>query len=122
MLYKITVTNQRGIIMAVITKYVVERSGVEKMTFTSKAEADAYDKMLDTAEELSQFLASSALLADDAQIETLALYMAQQKEELLIALGAKKAAVKTEKAAKTEKSAKTEPSSTAKVAAVEQAA
>lgn len=108
--------------MAVVIKYVVERSGVEKMTFTSKAEADAYDKMLDTAEELSQFLASSALLADDAQIETLALYMAQQKEELLIALGAKKAAVKTEKAAKTEKSAKTEPSSTAKVAAVEQAA
>lgn len=30
--------------MAVIVKYVVERNGEEKMTFTSKAEADAYDK------------------------------------------------------------------------------
>ena len=36
--------------MAVIVKYVVERNGEEKMTFTSKSEADAYDKMLDMAE------------------------------------------------------------------------
>jgi len=32
--------------MAVITQFVVVREGVEKMTFTSKKEADAYDKML----------------------------------------------------------------------------
>lgn len=102
--------------MAVIIKYVVERSGVEKMTFTSKAEADAYDKMLDTADELSRFLASSTLLADETQIDALALYMAQQKEELLVALGAKKAAAKTDKAVKTDKN------SSAKVSAVEQAA
>ena len=86
------------------------------MTFTSKAEADAYDKMLDTADELSRFLATSTLLTDEAQIDALALYMAQQKEELLVALGAKKAAVKTEKAVKTDKNG------TVKVAAVEQAA
>ncbi len=43
--------------MAVIVKYVVERNG-EKMTFTSKAkaEADAYDKMLDMADELFELL------------------------------------------------------------------
>ncbi|HCP97002.1 MAG TPA: damage-inducible protein YebG, partial [Pseudoalteromonas sp.] len=33
--------------MAVVVKYVVERNGVERMTFTTKKEADAYDKMLD---------------------------------------------------------------------------
>ncbi len=42
--------------MAVIVKYVVERNGEEKMTFTSKAEADAYDKMLDMADELFELL------------------------------------------------------------------
>ncbi|MBU1309521.1 YebG family protein [Rheinheimera muenzenbergensis] len=102
--------------MAVITRYVVERNGVEKMTFTSKAEADAYDKMLDTADELTTFLTNSKVLADDTVTEALALYMAQQKDELLIALGAKKAPAKTDKAAKTAAEPK------AKIAAVEQAA
>ena len=32
--------------MAVVIKYVVERDGVERMTFTSKKDADAYDKMI----------------------------------------------------------------------------
>lgn len=100
--------------MAVIVKYVVERNGAEKMTFTSKAEADAYDKMLDTADELTTVLAESKLLTDDNQTEALALYLAQHKDELLVALGAKKPAAK-EKAA-VDKTAK------AKIAAVEQAA
>ena len=99
--------------MAVIIKYVVERNGAEKMTFTSKAEADAYDKMLDTADELTTFLSNSKLLADEQVTEALALYMAQQKDELLVALGAKKPVSKTEKPAVAAK---------AKIAAVEQAA
>ncbi|MDX5408465.1 MAG: YebG family protein [Chromatiaceae bacterium] len=100
--------------MAVIIKYVVERNGAEKMTFTSKAEADAYDKMLDTADELTTVLTESTLLTDDNQIEALALYLAQHKDELLVALGAKKPAAKDKAAA--DKTAK------AKIAAVEQAA
>lgn len=80
--------------MAVITKYVVVRNGVEKMTFTSKAEADAYDKMLDIADALQQLLQDSTLLATEQQAEALALYLAQQKEEVLVALGAKKPAAK----------------------------
>lgn len=99
--------------MAVIIKYVVERNGAEKMTFTSKAEADAYDKMLDTADELTTFLSNSKLLADEQVTEALALYMAQQKDDLLVALGAKKPAAKAEKPAAAAK---------AKIAAVEQAA
>lgn len=100
--------------MAVIVKYVVERNGAEKMTFTSKAEADAYDKMLDTADELTTVLAESKLLTDDNQTEALALYLAQHKDELLVALGAKKPAAKDKAAV--DKTAK------AKIAAVEQAA
>lgn len=100
--------------MAVIVKYVVERNGAEKMTFTSKAEADAYDKMLDTADELTTVLAESKLLTDDNQTESLALYLAQHKDELLVALGAKKPAAKDKAAV--DKTAK------AKIAAVEQAA
>ena len=91
--------------MAVIIKYVVERNGAEKMTFTSKAEADAYDKMLDTADELSRFLAASNLVGDEQQTEALALYLAQHKEDLLVALGAKKPVAKAEKAAKKEQAA-----------------
>lgn len=76
--------------MAVIVKYVVERNGEEKMTFTSKAEADAYDKMLDMADELFDLLGKSDLLEDEGKREDLAMFLAQNKEELLYALGAKR--------------------------------
>lgn len=84
--------------MAVIVKYVIERNGVEKMTFAAKSEADAYDKMLDIADELFVVLGQSKLLADEAQQESLALYLAQNKDEVLQALGAKAKTVKKDKA------------------------
>ncbi|AXY00450.1 MULTISPECIES: YebG family protein [Vibrio] len=76
--------------MAVIVKYVVERNGEEKMTFTSKAEADAYDKMLDMADELFALLGKSDVLEDESKQEDLAMFLAQNKEEVLYALGAKR--------------------------------
>lgn len=85
--------------MAVIVKYVIERNGVEKMTFAAKSEADAYDKMLDIADELFVVLGQSQLLADESQQESLALYLAQNKDEILQALGAKAKTVKKDKAA-----------------------
>lgn len=84
--------------MAVIVKYVVERNGEEKMTFTSKSEADAYDKMLDMADELFVLLEDSDLIEDEAKREELSMFLAQNREEVLVALGAKKAPKK--KAAK----------------------
>ncbi|KKO46670.1 damage-inducible protein [Arsukibacterium ikkense] len=113
--------------MAVVTKYIVERNGVEKMTFTSKAEADAYDKMLDTADELAGMLSASTLLADEAQTEALALYLAQHKDALLVALGAKKpakAVVNTEQPAvgQSKTQLKAEPAKAEKKPATEQAA
>lgn len=60
------------------------------MTFTSKAEADAYDKMLDMADELFELLGKSSLIEEEGKQEELAMYLAQNKEEVLFALGAKR--------------------------------
>ena len=58
--------------MAVVVKYVVERNGVERMTFTTKKEADAYDKMLDIAESLELMLEKVDVPLSEQQIESLA--------------------------------------------------
>ncbi len=43
--------------MAVITRFIVVRNGVElDKVFDVKKEADAYDKMLDAAENLAVFI------------------------------------------------------------------
>ncbi|MCL1114728.1 MULTISPECIES: YebG family protein [Shewanella] len=68
--------------MAVITQFVVVREGVEKMTFTSKKEADAYDKMLDIADNLLPFLIKADLDLDENKCEQLAFYLANNKDEL----------------------------------------
>ncbi|TYL48772.1 YebG family protein [Marinomonas sp. IMCC 4694] len=85
--------------MPVIINYVVERDGIEKMTFTSKTDADAYDKLLDTADALYEVLAQSDLAGDHSQKEALSMYLAQQKDVLLDILSSKKKA--TPKAKKT---------------------
>lgn len=53
--------------MAVITRYIVVRNGIElDQVFSVKKEAEAYDKMLDAAENLAAFIKSSDL---DLQVE-----------------------------------------------------
>ncbi len=66
--------------MAVETKFVVVRKGEGKMTFASKKEADAYDKMLDMAEAFTDWLLQSELPLDEAQFENLGLFLAEQKD------------------------------------------
>ena len=68
--------------MAVEVKYVVIREGEEKMSFTSKKEADAYDKMLDTADLLDTWLEQSPVALGDEQREALSLWLAEQKDVL----------------------------------------
>jgi len=76
--------------MAVVVKYVVERSGVERMTFTTKKEADAYDKMLDIAESLEVMLEKVDVPLSEQQIESLALEIAKSKDDFINVLkGAK---------------------------------
>lgn len=66
--------------MAVEIKYVVVRKGEEKMTFASKKEADAHDKLLDMAEAFTGWLLQSGIQLDEAQAEDLGLHLAEQKE------------------------------------------
>lgn len=82
-----------GEIMAVVVKYVVERNGVERMTFTTKKEADAYDKMLDIAESLELMLEKVDVPLSEQQIESLALEIAKSKDDFMSVLkGAKEPA------------------------------
>lgn len=68
--------------MAVEVKYVVIREGEEKMSFTSKKDADAYDKMLDMADVLGDWLGNAPVELDDAARDGLALWLAEQKDTL----------------------------------------
>ncbi len=66
--------------MAVITKYVVVRNGVElDKEFLIKKEADAYDKMLDAAENLSGYIKDAGLKidVDDETIDSLSVFLAK---------------------------------------------
>ena len=69
--------------MAVIVKYIVVRNGEEKMTFATKKEADAHDKMLDIADNLFDFLECTKTKLTEAQLEEVSLIMAQKREELM---------------------------------------
>ncbi|MFB2864817.1 YebG family protein [Aeromonas sp. MdU4] len=84
--------------MAVEIKYVVVRGGVEKMTFASKKEADAYDKLLDTADELMTLLAGAPVELAPEQQESLAFYLAEQRDVLQTLLRGGKAGAKEEDA------------------------
>lgn len=103
--------------MAVIVKYIVVRNGVEKMTFTTKKEADAYDKMLDIADELYAFIDSAEFDMEETLLEDLSLYLAQNKDKAMSILkGIKPKAAPEEPAAKPEekKKPKAEPKKTKK--------
>ncbi|AHG22147.1 hypothetical protein Z042_22845 [Chania multitudinisentens RB-25] len=68
--------------MAVEVKYVVVRNGEEKMTFANKKEADAYDKMLDLADSLGEWLQQAPVTLEDEQREGLSFFLAEHKEAL----------------------------------------
>ena len=86
--------------MAVESRFVVIRHGVEAKTFMDKKSADEYDKMLDMADNLAEVFANAPVELSDAANEELSIYLAQHREEVLIALLAKKPAKKTAPAAK----------------------
>jgi uncharacterized protein len=69
--------------MAVIIKYIVVRNGEEKMTFASKKEADEYDKMLDIADNILEFMENSKLSLEESQLQDMSLYMAQNRDNLI---------------------------------------
>ena len=71
--------------MAVITKYVVVRNGVElDKEFLVKKEAEAYDKMLDAAEKLAAFIREGDLEVELAEctIDAIAVFLAKNGPEV----------------------------------------
>lgn len=71
--------------MAVITKYVVVRNGVElDKEFRVKKEAEAYDKMLDAAENLAAFIKDGKLSIDlnEETIDSLSVFLAKNAPEV----------------------------------------
>ena len=69
--------------MAVIIKYIVVRNGDEKMTFATKKEADEYDKMLDIADNILEFLEESKLGLEEKQLQDMSLYMTENRNNLI---------------------------------------
>jgi len=72
--------------MAVIVQYIVERNGIQKMTFDNKKEADAYDKELEISEEMSVLLEQANMAIDETQMEELCLFIAKNKEQVMAIL------------------------------------
>jgi len=71
--------------MAVIVKYFIVRNDIElDQAFTDKKEADAYDKMLDAADELETFIRNSGIEIDlnDKTIREIAVVLAQNGPEV----------------------------------------
>lgn len=82
--------------MAVITKYVVVRHGVElDREFLVKKEADAYDKMLDAAENLAAYVKGAGLEIDldGKAIDALCVFLAKNGPEVTRILKGLKPAV-----------------------------
>lgn len=80
--------------MAVESRFVVIRNGVEARTFMDKKAADDYDKMLDIADNLTLVINKSPVKLSEDIIEELSIYFAQHRDELLVAMQAKKAPIK----------------------------
>jgi dsDNA-binding SOS-regulon protein len=86
--------------MAVITKYVVVRNGVElDKEFLIKKEADAYDKMLDAAENLAGYIKDAELKIDvnDETIDAISIFLAKNGPEVSRILRGLKPVVPVEK-------------------------
>lgn len=92
--------------MAVESRFVVIRQGVEVETFMDKKAADEYDKMLDMADNLAEMLTTVPVKLSDNDKEELSIYLAKHREEVLIALQAKKPKAAQKPSVKKEKNTK----------------
>ncbi|KXI27309.1 YebG family protein [Paraglaciecola hydrolytica] len=68
--------------MAIIIRYVVEHKGVEKFVTADKKEADKYDKMLDLADNLSEFIEAKGLAIEGSVLEELGIMLAKNSNAL----------------------------------------
>ncbi len=75
--------------MTVVVQYIVVRNGEQKMTFATKKEADAYDRMLDIAEAMGSLIRRGELGLDESQIEEISLHLAKHGDEAMSILKGK---------------------------------
>lgn len=68
--------------MAVITQYVVQHKGVDKLVTTNKKEADQYDKMLEVADNLSTYIQAKGIELDESVAEELSILLSKNKESV----------------------------------------
>jgi dsDNA-binding SOS-regulon protein len=68
--------------MAVITQYVVQHKGVDKLVTTNKKEADQYDKMLEVADNLSTYIKAKGIDLDESVSEELSILLAKNKDTI----------------------------------------
>ena len=98
--------------MAVITKYIVVRDGVElDRTFADKKEAEAYDKMLDAAQDLALLLKQGDLqtVVDDKTIYEISVYLAKNAPAVAQILRSVKPLKQASKAPEQDKSTEEKP-------------
>lgn len=68
--------------MAVITQYVVQHKGVDKLVTTDKKEADQYDKMLAVADNLSAYIQAKGVELNEDMAEELSILLAKNKDSV----------------------------------------
>ncbi|MFC6439073.1 YebG family protein [Bowmanella sp. JS7-9] len=68
--------------MAIIVRYVVEHKGVEKMVTTDKKEADLYDKMLDVADNVAEYIEAKGIRLEESVMEELSILLAKNKDSV----------------------------------------
>jgi dsDNA-binding SOS-regulon protein len=68
--------------MTVITKFVVEHKGVEKLVTTDKKEAEKYDRMLDVADNLSEYLVAKGVELEEDALEDLSILLSKNKDDI----------------------------------------
>lgn len=69
--------------MAIVVKYVVEHKGVEKLVTTDKKEADKYDKMLEVADNLGEYIQAKGIQLEGAVLEDLSIMLSKNKETVI---------------------------------------
>ena len=97
--------------MAVIVQYIVERNGIQKMTYTDKKEAEEYDKQLEIAENLFVLLETAGVAISEEQLDQISFFLAQNKDQAVSILKGTKTkadAVEKTKPAKAKTETKTE--------------
>ena len=107
--------------MAVVVQYIVEKDGIQKMTFDNKKEAEAYDKVLDITADMWVLLEKANVAIEDNQMEELCMFLAKNKDEAMLILKGAKSKVAANTKSKKEKAAPVSNKQSTKKSAVNKA-